>query len=494
MSDQAALRRNSPVMIAVRLVESVAVIVPLAFAWFSIRTRWPTWFGVSVDTIVLACAVLALAGLAFEWWFTRFSVDSAGVTYRKGLLVRRAVSLGWDEVVSIQVSRSAVARALGCSKIVVGVGSESRTRLVIEAVTPETASEFEQTFARSRSRGQDCRKGAQPALTAPEAGVGPGSGDDPDDTDDARLLYRIRSRDFLVLSVTYGQFVLLVPVLFGLYGNVGDVLSLSDTPLALPQFTLPPLLLILGMLLVALPASVAFGVAVAWLRFRRFEVHRRAGVYTMTGGLLSAESRQVSRSQVEGLKVQQNPAMRVAGFARLRFVSRQSGDRIASNIVFPSVRLSSVRQDLVSQFPRHAAALDRPSPVPRPVGWFLGLINLVVLALVVAGARGASPVLTAVLVLATTTLLLVVTNYCWAAASIDVHGFISYRRGFVWVTHYAFPCESVYFVESYSVSRYGGPSISLLCLGIYDSHTVRLWVPIGESVVLDRILTASKAR
>ena len=500
MSERADLRRNSPVMIPIRLAESVAVIVPTAFAWLSIRTRWPVWFGVSVDAIVLTLAVLAVAGLVFEWWFTRFAVDPTGVTYRKGLLVQRAVSLGWDEVVSVQVSRSAVARALGCSKVVVGVGSESRTQLVIDAVAPRTATEFEARFAHSRAAVEAVATGL-PATSPdgelaarPDADTGP-AGSAPSVGDvGGELLYRIRPRDFLVLSVTYGQFVLVAPFLFGLYDNVADVLSLSDTALVLPHLTLPVPVLVVVVLLGALPAAVVFGVGVAWLRFRGFEVHRRDGVYTMTGGLLSAESRQVSRSQVEGLKIQQNPVMRATGYARLRFVSRQSGDRIGSNIVFPSVRLSSVRQDLVREFPGHATALERATPVPSPVAWLLGLLDAAVLAVVLLGLRGAPPAFATLVVLCVAVLLLVLTNYCWAGVAVDEAGFLCYRRGFIWVTHYAVPFASVYFAESYAVVRSRDKRGGLLCLGIYDSRPVRLWAPIGTSAAIDQVVAASADR
>lgn len=502
MTDPPTLRRNSPRMLAVRLAESVGVIVPMAIAWYAIRTRWQTWLGVPVDAMVLTIAVLAVAGLVFEWWFTRFSVDLTGITYRKGLLVRRAVSLGWGEVVSIQVSRSAVARLLGCSKVIIGVGSVARPRLIIEAVTPRTAAGFERDFALSRTGGQDNEVAAVRDATAAEVEVRPGDGVDPREQGvglgeapaKATLLYRIRPRDFLVLSVTYGQFVLVVPFLLGLYGNVADFLSLSDTPLTLPDVDLPLPLLVLAMLVVAAPAAVAFGVAVAWLRFRRFEVHQRDDGYAMTGGLLSDESRQVSCSQVAGLKLQQNPVMRASGFARLRFVSRQSGDRIASNIVFPAVRLSSLRARLETQFPRYIPALYRPAPIPRPLGWALMSVGVALLAVVGVLVREAPVFLAAGAMLATGTALLVATNYGWATVSVDEQGVVSYRRGFVWVTHYALPCESVYVVESYSVSWFRGTSLGLLCLGIYDSRPVRLWVPVSETQVLDRIVNVSTAR
>lgn len=502
MTDPPALQRNSPLMLAVRLAESVGVIVPTAIAWFAIRTRWQTWLGVPVDAIALTIAVLAVAGLLFEWWFTRFSVDSGGIIYRKGLLVRRAVSLGWGEVVSIQVSRSAIARLLGCSKVIIGVGSVTRSRLIIDAVTPRTAAEFEADFARSRTRSEGTGGAATRELGAAEAVPRADGGVDLLDPGvspvgapaEGTLLYRIRSRDFLVLSVTYGQFVLVVPFVVGLYGNVADVLSLSDTPLTLPDVNLPLPLLILVMLVVAAPAAVAFGVAVAWLRFRHFEVHHRDDGYVMTGGLLSDESRQVSRSQVAGLKVQQNPLMRATGFARLRFVSRQSGERIASNIMFPAVRLSAARTGLGRHFPRYLTALYRPAQVSPTLKWVLVLIDVAVLAVVGVVVRETPAFLAAGVMVVAATALLVATNYSWAAASIDEQGVVSYRRGFIWVTHYALPCESVYVVESYSVSWFRGTSLGLLCLGIYDSRPVRLWVPVSEAQVLDRIVNASTAR
>ena len=96
--------------------------------------------------------------------------------------------------------------------------------------------------------------------------------------------------------------------------------------------------------------------------------------------------------------------------------------------------------------------------------------------------------------IATSTALLVATNYAWATVSIDEHGVVSNRRGFVWVTQYALPRESVYVAESHSVSWFRGKSVGLLCLEIHDSRPARLWAPLTETFVLHRIATASKAQ
>jgi membrane protein YdbS with pleckstrin-like domain len=91
--------------------------------------------------------------------------------------------------------------------------------------------------------------------------------------------------------------------------------------------------------------------------------------------------------------------------------------------------------------------------------------------------------------------LLIATNYCWAAAELDPENdVISFRRGFLWVTHYVIPRGSVYFVASHQASLSSRLSVATVCIGVYDSRAVRLWVPVGRPGLLDQFVEGAQTR
>ncbi|MFD6885006.1 PH domain-containing protein [Streptomyces sp. NPDC059957] len=492
-------------MFAIRVAEHATTIVPTAIAWLSIRTRWPDVFGISVDTVYGLVVGIIVLSLGVDWWTTRFSVDSGGISYDRGFWVRRSTSLAWSEVVSVQVSRSAVARLLGCSRVLIGIGTESKANLAIEAVPQAVAAEIEDYFEAGRVRPSrdtpvpgtrsrvvdtvaEDRSGSAEAECA--SALASRVGSHPVDSGD--LIYRIRRRDYLLISVTYGQFVLLFPFLMGLYENAAALLPLSPVLPAIPDIPGPLWVLVVAAVAVFGSVAMAFGMLVAWLRYRSFEVRIRAGAFAMSGGLISAESRQMPRSQVGGVRIQRNPLMCVTGYARLAFVSRQSGERIGANIVFPAARLERVRDSIRSHFPAYAAAADRPPKVSRPLRWGLIGVAAATFAMTSSAATAMSPVRAVALMAAVAIMLLAAVNYCWATAALDPeNAVLHFRRGFLWVTHYVVPWDSVYFADSYQLPVTGRLSVGAVCLGVYDSRAVRLWVPVSRPALMDQFIEAT---
>lgn len=494
-------RRNSPLVLVVRATDSVTTVVPTLLVWLSVRSRWPVVLGVPVDWIAGVAVVGVAVAWMVSWWTTRFTVDDAGVVFRTGWLVRRSTSLGWSEVASVQVSRSAVGRALGCSRVAIGIGTESKSAVVLDAVPQEWARGVEQMFLEHGRPGAAPVPAPAPTPTPAPAdgdlGRAPGSGAAPQGEvprsgqSAGTLVYRIRVRDYLVLSVTYGQFLLVLPFLYGLYENADALSLLPSTLPSVPPWASSPWTMAAGVVLAVLGA-LGFGIAVAWLRFRAFEVRLVDGRLSLTGGLTSLESRQVPRSQVVGLKIQQNPLMRVVGYARLSVVSRQRGERIGANVVLPAVSLAALRRGTREHFPFFAEAAERPCRIAPPLAASLVVTDVVVLVAGGAALAGAPAVPAVLTLLLLTAALLVATNWLWVAAEIDPRtSTLTYRRGFIWVTRYALPCTEVYLSESYRLPVAPGRCITVVCLAVYDSRPVRLWIPVGAAVRVEQVLRAS---
>ncbi|MCX5204519.1 PH domain-containing protein [Streptomyces sp. NBC_00237] len=498
-------RRNSPAMFAMRTAEHAATIVPAVIAGVSVSARWPVLFGIPVAAVFGLLGGIIVLSLVVDWRMTTFAVDSDGIRYDSGLVVRRSTSLSWAEVVSVQVSRSAVARLLGCSRVLIGIGTESKAALVIEAVPQAVAAEMEGYFEAVPVRpspgtpvpGTDSRA-VPPAAEGPresaETGWASGSAGETEDhsAGPGDLIYRIRVRDYLLISVTYGQFALLLPFLMELYENAAAFLPL---PSVLPEISdLPGPLWAQVVIAVAVLGAVAaaFGMLIAWLRYRLFEVRLRAETFTMSGGLVSAESRRMPRSQVGGVRIQRNPLMRVTGYARLSFASRQSGERIGANIVFPAARLEHIRDSVRSHFPAYAAAVSRAPEPGRPLRWGLAGGAVATLALAAWAVHAMSLITAVILLAAVAIVLLAAINYCWAAAALDPeNAVLHFRRGFLWATHYVVPWDSVYFAHSYRMSGVGRLSAGAVCLGVYDSRAVRLWVPTSSLALVDHFIEAT---
>ena len=254
------------------------------------------------------------------------------------------------------------------------------------------------------------------------------------------VIYSISKCAYLLISITYGQFALFLPVITGLYAEASKWLPLPGRESvdvyggALPWWGLALVLVL------AVAAAVAYGLGITWLRYRSFQVRAESGGLSITEGLISRESRRVLSSQVNGLKVEQNPFMRALGYGKLSLVSRESGRKVGTNVIFPAVKLDRLALGIDQYFPGNAGLVSFRR---QPHTVFLRLVPAVSLALLGATwavthalRPGAAVPLAGCLAL----VLVVAANRGWTSASLDpTRRSIQFRRGFLWVKQYVLP-------------------------------------------------------
>lgn len=425
-------------MIVIRLLQAGVGMVPLALVWWTAGRRLDGWVGVLVDLAFWAYVVLRPLAVPVGWLTTTTTVDATGVRSATGLLARRETTVAWDEIVSVDVSQPSLHRLFGCYAVRFGIGTSQQPAVRIDAVRRERRDAIVAESRRARPHGAP-PEAAGPVATSLSEGPTP---EHPD-----REVYRIRTSDYLLVSVTYGQFVLFVPAVASLLDELGDWVRL---PLpALGQVFDRPWPEQLALFVGVLVCSVAYGWVFAWLRFRGFHVVRDEAGWATSGGLLSSETRTVPARHVRGLKVVQNPLMRVLGFGRVSVLTADAGEQPMANLLFPVIRLTDLPAALGAELPVNPEVVTptlRLDPVARVS---LGLGGVLAAAALVAVAYAVHP---GWLLASTSTVVLVVAfvvNAHWVVATTVPGRPRCYaRRGLFWVSHVELDLTAVHVVES----------------------------------------------
>lgn len=477
-------RRSSPAYLVVRAADAGPTILTTTVMWLTLRIRWPVVLGIPVDLAFALVWAVTVVALVTTWATSRYSYSADGIVFRSGLTVHRSTTLPWAEAVSFQTTRALAHRLTGCTRVTVGVGSSTRESLLLEAVPVSVAAELERAFDGSRADARSARHEDRATSTGDARPKGHPPSEPEAQVLEGEVVYAIRPRDYLVLSVTYGQLVLLVPFLVGLYGALSDASTLVP---AVATWSAGLDLTRVGLsaaLAAALPAAVLFGVGVTWGRYRRFEARVGEDAFTMTGGLVSSEHRRVARSQVAGVKVQQNPVMHVTGFARLSLVTRQAGRRVGANVLLPAVRRRHLVQTVQEHLGELSTAVGRPPTVSPRLAQTILAVDAAALVLTCQAIRSWDLLPAGIVLVAVLLALVLVTDRCWVAAEVDLaRGTLSAVCGVVRVTHYVVPLEAVHLVETYGVTLRGRRRDLLVCCAIYDSRPVRLWAPCASSTL-----------
>lgn len=426
--------RSSPYVIAIRLLQAASGMLPLALVWWTAGRRLDGWTGVAADLAFWAYLVMRPLAVPLSWWTTTWEINEEGGRFRKGWLARQQTIVGWDEVVSIDVSQPYLHRVFGCYAVRFGLGTTQKQSVRIEAVSRATQERIAAVAGRAQL-GLERSAGPATATALPEPGR------------PEHEVYRVRPADYLLIAVTYGQFVLFVPAVLSVLDQVDEWVNLPmPDPAVLLTWSHPQQA---AALLAVLGLSMGYGWLVAWLRFRGFRVVRLASGYVTSGGLLSSERRTVPGQHISGLKVTQNPLMRALGFGRVSVLTKDGGDQPMANLLFPAIKLSALPAALGAELPVNAEVMAPTLRLTWPARLSLGACGLLVWASLVAVAYLLRPewivstgtIITAVVALG--------VNSRWVVATtVPARSRCYARRGVVWVSHVEFDLSAVHVVES----------------------------------------------
>jgi len=484
-------------MLVIRALQACTLYIPFLMLFLSIRQAVDGLLGSLWTMVFLSYSYTRLHAVFYDWWTTQFQIGDDGVCISTGLYHKKEVSIRWSDLTSIQVTRSLLHRILSCSQVRIGVGSTTKQFVILHAVSEVLAADLVHhldsgTLPR-RTTDDAVSLAMRNAVSAPTSTNSPPRTrpmpQRPSVSDCS--IYAIRFRDYLLISLTYGQFVLLIPMVVSAYSELSrwfelpalDLFSLNRLWLSLSPWT------IVVMISSTAALAIAFGWAVAWLKYRGFEVRVREGRIHIAGGLISHEIRQVVQDKVTGLRVEQNPIMRVMGYGKLSLVSRQPGRKVGTNVVFPVLKLRRLEKGIDEFFPEYGGTLSfRPPPRKKLAILVMGIGTVsLTSSWMIARTLLPNPDIAIATVCVIGLMFVFVSNRLWGVIRVDpAKATVQVTRGFLWVKRYNLSMASVH-VLMHSQSPLGRMlCVSRITLVIFDGRRVRLRV-MGHRRMLSRI-------
>lgn len=364
---------NSPRLILARYLAdlpSLAIGIVGTVVWISTWEQpWRT-----VGQILMGLSIFMLAVGPWVRVFTvRYTVSGQGVQVDSGLLTRRSEFLPWDLVNSVDERQSWSYRVFGLTEVICAQTGEDGSRITLEALDVQRLALF-QGFA-VHAGAQQVKSSLVPVTEAPDeptAETEGGSLNPPEDTGatppqahplgvggpapiSERLVYRTRPVDLVLLSLIYGQVILLVPPLvFGLLETVeslGLAQALEDA-FSTGLGSLPTLVLIVLAILSA-------GVAATVLKYHDFTVHALAdGRLRIRYGLFSTHQRIINPAAVQGVVWQRNAVEQLTGRVRLSVLTLDSSSQLGANLVLPSLPHAMAAQLVQDHLPRYRSSIQ----------------------------------------------------------------------------------------------------------------------------------------
>ncbi|WP_158676385.1 PH domain-containing protein [Tessaracoccus sp. OH4464_COT-324] len=234
-----------------------------------------------------------------DWMTIGFALNEQGITHRAGWPSRTLTRVRWSEVSALSVEQDTIHRLLRRYRVTISLGAQSLPAIVLEAVADADVRQWRSWFEHGRTTvNQEHERCSEPEQPTPER------------------VSRVGLLDLAMISVTYGQPVLVVPFAVSSYYELADWVHLPGEGATLAWLAQSPGWTLLGALLLA----AIYGWVRAWLRYGGHRVDRVGDSYEIGHRAVDRSTRHVRAAEVIGLRVDQNPLMRLLRMGALHLV------------------------------------------------------------------------------------------------------------------------------------------------------------------------------
>lgn len=336
MDDTGGWQRLSPRMLLIHPVKEIGRFLPALIAVVVAgSTGGQNWWG-----LIAAGGAVALGVL--RWVSTRYRFTSDQVQLRHGLISTTTVSAPIDRVRSVDVTASAMHRALGLAEVRIGTGAGEKA-LRLDGLTRSEAAAL---------RGDLLHRVAEAAPHDPASGAPASPGDAVDDERGAAaygretVVYRLEPR--WIRYAPFGPAGLIAALaILGVgsqalnesgvgWGEDGVVGSAVDRLASLGVVTAVLAVLVAALVLIVVLALLGYLLAFHGFRLTRDD---RGGTYHVSRGLITTRATSLEIRRLRGVEVHRHVPMRWVGGASLSAITtgvKEDGRGMSATLTPPS--------------------------------------------------------------------------------------------------------------------------------------------------------------
>lgn len=393
--------RNSPRLVLARyLTDLPSLVIGIVGTVVWLSTWVQPWRTIGQFLVGLVIFMIVM-GPWIRVLTVRYAVSNQGVQMDSGLLTRRSEFLPWDLVNSVDDRQPWSYRLFGLTEVICAQTGEDGSRITLEALDAERLALFQRFAVHAGATETEQDKPSLAPVTGfcakPTAETEGGPSNSPEGTaatpaptrplgvgeataGDERLVYRTRLVDLVLLSLIYGQVIVLVPPLaFGLL-EIAELLGLAqvlEDGFITGLGSLPTLVVIVL-------AVLGIGVAATVLKYHDFTVHALAdGRLRIRYGLFSTHQRIINPAAVQGVVWQRNAMEQLTGRVRLSVLTLDSSSQLGGNLVLPSLPRAMAARLVQDHLPQYHSSIQLVTGGVRLLAG--NLIAAVLLAGVVVG-------------------------------------------------------------------------------------------------------------
>ena len=322
-------------------------IAPLAAVFFATQGDATS----RIVTAVVVGAALVIVSAILRYWFFRYSIGDDSVLVRDGVFRKKRLDIRFDRVQAINTTQNPVYRWFGLVNVhfdTAGSGGDEGSLPAVEAAVAETL--------RTRARTRERTGGRPQATDVPAADV---------ETLQPRL--QLSNSDMVRIGLSDWRALVLFAFVGPLMEDFGDridaVIDSYADAAAEQMAALGSAAVVAAAIVVVLSLALMFAVAsvaIAFLRFHRYQLFVDDGSLLSRAGLLTRREQSLEQDKIQSARAGQGLLLRMFGRYQLSLRKASSGGKQKANRQFqvPLLQPDQLTALLDELFAEDAADLE----------------------------------------------------------------------------------------------------------------------------------------
>ena len=417
--------------------------------------------------IVILCLLLLIAILQYKAFSYRFDQDHIRV--RSGVLQKKQLTLEYRRIQNINIERPLYFRIFGLATVKVDGAGSAQDEVSLAALKDNKAVQLQQAIEKWRS--------FESITTETESSV--------DEFDSDQDVINSRSlKDLVVHGATNFQSLILFGAGFAFLGQFSDyfvyVMETLESQFGwIGEMSEPiAILSIFGLVFIAISAMLLLSVAGSILMYWKFHLYRTASGYKAGYGLLNQRVVQMEKSRIQGLRLRQNWAKRIARrydvlFQQVSHQALQLKDAIGKQLVIPAVTIDD-SYALIKAYDSTIANLDELEFTEISVRYFIKyavLTSVATILILALGLAYSAPSLWLISLLSTSPIVICLYYLRYKRWGVVVSGDnLIVRSGLIGVDYNIVPAykfQKFYFSQSLLMRRANLATLTISFAGGY---------------------------
>ncbi|KGX86251.1 PH domain-containing protein [Pontibacillus litoralis] len=334
-------KRQHPWWILLKFIRSLRqFIVPFVIILLLDGDKMIFWEFLIIGVIIL----LLIIPILFEWKHYTYTFKGNEIHIQDGKFVRNYRYIPLSKIQSVQTSENLLHKLVGMTSLTLDTATADESEIKLEMIRKQEAKRIRERIALHEEE------------TVTEAAT--------------KEHFRMETKDILLDACTSFSLFALIPILFGLYSELDDVLPIESYAESMFSYIEQSFLLMVLVSILLIGLSIATGIVMTYFRLGNFSLRSNDEKLFIRKGILNETEFSIAKNRVFAIQMQQSIIRRWLGFVTVKLVCfGDMGDvEKQSTVILPFVKKDRAVHIITEVLPGFQVITDVES-LPRKALW-----------------------------------------------------------------------------------------------------------------------------